>query len=271
MNKNIEEPGYLYKYISFEQFIDLIENKRLYLTRIDQWEDCYEGYYLKKLLDYQLNKLDISSETKMEQMKENINTEFELIKKYIYAQSWSMSKENQESDAMWRIYSPQKTGIRIKVKRENIKKSIYNLILKTPIIHNPHAHAIQYKQPNYEDYNYKDNKAYFKFSSELLYFKRKAFEHEEEYRFSVELQRENLLISTIQKNNLGINPYFRDVVDKINTEKVIYYEVPNSYITEILLDPRAPEYFKETFYSYCKSKDLKNYSKSKLYTLPTIE
>lgn len=50
----------------------------------------------------------------------------EVKKKLYYAQSWT--KLIDESDAMWRIYSPQKTGVRIKVKKDNIISAILELI-----------------------------------------------------------------------------------------------------------------------------------------------
>jgi hypothetical protein len=41
---NIDNPEHLYKYMPFEQIIELVEMKRLYLTRIILWNDTYEGY-----------------------------------------------------------------------------------------------------------------------------------------------------------------------------------------------------------------------------------
>lgn len=49
---------YLYKYMSFEKFIDLIENKRLYLTHLPLWDDVYEGLLLINLLNTLIIKVN---------------------------------------------------------------------------------------------------------------------------------------------------------------------------------------------------------------------
>lgn len=266
------ENEYIYKYMTFEQFVDLIENKRLYLTRIDLWEDCWEGIYYKRLLEYVLNTLKALPKVKREAMQGNIEQELVLTKKRIYGQSWTLL--DKESDAMWRIYSQQKTGIRIKIKLENVKKCIEEMILLEPyrsIVEDKEVNhkEISYKEPNYEDYKIKESTKLnsFTFDSELLYFKRKEFEHEKEYRFSVGLDRIKMLYLGTKENNMGERSLFQEVVEKIKTEKVIYYSIPNNYIEEIFLDPRATNYFEETFNMYCKNRKLSNYSKSKLYTI----
>lgn len=118
-NKEIR-PEYLYKYMTFEQFVDLIENKQLYLTNITSWEDVYEGYTIREFFNYINQKKDI----------EDINirkNEIDFSIKCRYAQSWT-NDDVIESDAMWRIYSPQKTGVRVKVKFKDIYDSIKDIL-----------------------------------------------------------------------------------------------------------------------------------------------
>lgn len=42
---------YLCEYMTFEQFVDLTELERLYLTNITLWDDCYKGYEIEKFQD----------------------------------------------------------------------------------------------------------------------------------------------------------------------------------------------------------------------------
>ena len=99
---------YIYKYLTFTQFIDMVESQRLYLTRISEWEDVYEAIGLKKVVS-QITKI-LAPPFVSEMMGEDLlgTLDKNLYDSY-YAQSWTSSE--QESDAMWRIYSPQREGV----------------------------------------------------------------------------------------------------------------------------------------------------------------
>lgn len=247
------KPEFLYKYITFEQFIDLIENSRLYFTNILQWDDCYEGYspnlYYKKVTSLLKGH---------KQEEETQNKRLTILNKLSYAQSWT--EDNNESDAMWRIYSPNKTGVRIKIRTHLLKRCIEKI---NKCYYDFNSGNIIYKFPNFEQID-NINELIFERQS-LLYYKRNAFKHEKEYRFSFKLNWTNL---PSIKNGDSI---CFDKIYHANLPKVIYYTIPNKYVDEILLDPRAPEYFKETFFKYCKNRGLDEtkYSKSNLYTLQT--
>ena len=36
--------------MSFERFVEMVEKQQLYLTRVDCWEDVFEGVAIKELL-----------------------------------------------------------------------------------------------------------------------------------------------------------------------------------------------------------------------------
>ena len=40
----------IYKYLSFEQFVSLVETGKSYLTRIDLWDDVREAIFLKFII-----------------------------------------------------------------------------------------------------------------------------------------------------------------------------------------------------------------------------
>lgn len=103
----------IYKYMSFEKFVEMVEEEQLYLTRIDLWEDLYEGSIINRLFE------NLSMKPLTPNQKELLKN---LIFHSLYAQSWCGDKN--ESDAMWRIYSPNCTGVRIKFDSEEIYKNI---------------------------------------------------------------------------------------------------------------------------------------------------
>ena len=47
---------YIYKYLTFNQFVDLVESKRLYLTRVSEWDDVYEAVELRHLVSNGMRK-----------------------------------------------------------------------------------------------------------------------------------------------------------------------------------------------------------------------
>lgn len=237
---------YIYKYLTFTQFIDMVESQRLYLTRISEWEDVYEAIGLKKVVS-QITKI-LAPPFVSEMMGEDL---LGTLDKNLYAQSWTSSE--QESDAMWRIYSPQREGVRIKMKvellEENIQKALKAIHLDTPLYHG----GVVYRNYNLGPIN----------------VKREAFKHEEEYRFWTVLQAGSFSEPPNQPFINETDGFIR-YLEKCYREKpkAIYYPVTVDMIDEVTLDPRAVYYHEETFTNYCKNRNFKKgiFKKSTLYT-----
>ena len=168
---------YLYRYISFESFVDLIQTKELAFCLPFIWDDTKEMYAYKEAI------------LKMDNAYARILLFSSLYN--IYAQCWT---KLDESDAMWRIYNYSNMTIRIKVKREKFKLLGKNIEIK--------------------DVEYIDNfQEKIENSSDdlinLLALKRKAFSHEKEvriidfYRFTMEDAKDRLkTIYKVIKNPL---------------------------------------------------------------------
>lgn len=148
----------------------------------------------------------------------------------MYGQCWSLYAE---SDALWRIYSPYKEGVQIKTKLANL------LMIKG------------YREAYIGEVKYYDNLN----SADLLeldaykgcLIKRNAFKHEKEVR---------LLIN------------YNNITDK--HEKIDYIELEvdmSEFIEEVIIDPRANEWFVKMVISYCNKNGIKNVKKSKLYNI----
>lgn len=262
--KEKKKPIFLYKYITFEQFVDMIEYERLYLTRINLWEDTHEAYPIKEFYNY-INKGNRMSD-------EFIDTIVELERKTSYAQSWTYSKI--ESDALWRIYSQQKTGVKIKIKLEDLEEQIiktFGDIKKEERLYgNILEGYIDYGvKINFEDYRCGKKDVFETSEAPFLFLKRKSFSHEAEYRFATQIYKAKVyeVIGDCENAN-----EYKQKVGEYNSESVIYYNVPNGMIKEIILDPRAPEYFEKTFLKYCENRELNEnktkFMKSELYKMP---
>lgn len=261
-----EDSMSIYKYISFEQFVDLIENEQLYLTNVTLWDDKYEEVNIYELLNKIMPKYIQDSFSKDKESMNSLIQDSKKINKTIYAQSWSI--KSKESDAMWKIYSPNKTGVRISIEIgkifEQIKKKYKNV----------KKYKINYHKNDKDkiDNLNKDGKNE-SYELSVLNYKREAFEHEEEYRFSLMIEDLEKYINIEQKYNEKFK--INEQNFQVDTPPVLYYDCPLELINEVLLDPRAPEYFEKTFKTYCIHRKFKEnnimFKKSSLYDDPSLK
>ena len=96
----------IYKFMPLQYTLAMVQNNQLTINRISSWPDVYENYMLQQ--NYYLND----------------GTPIDVINQAdgIYGQCWTYLKE---SDAMWRIYSPQIDTIRIKTTVEKLYDALY--------------------------------------------------------------------------------------------------------------------------------------------------
>lgn len=114
INLDLDTP--IYKYIPFKYLKLMIQNSNLYFGRVSSWEDVYENWFLKE-------QMVLSSGEK--------GSATDLIQG-VFGQSWTLQ---EESDAMWRIYSKvdkkqpddylDDTAVRIKTTGRKLFDVIY--------------------------------------------------------------------------------------------------------------------------------------------------
>ncbi|MCK4358217.1 MAG: DUF2971 domain-containing protein [Candidatus Cloacimonetes bacterium] len=106
---NIEEKDYdkpIYRVFKLEHFLELMFTKTLVLTLPKLWDDPFENYILNSSI-----------------MKKNGNISFFAFRDDFYGQCWTL---NKETDAMWRIYSPNKNGVKVKTTIKKLYNSLYD-------------------------------------------------------------------------------------------------------------------------------------------------
>jgi hypothetical protein len=193
----------LYRYIALEHFMSFVETKRIHLTNVNLWDDKWEVILSKLPTINEKGELIVS-----------LYSFYELI----FGQCWSLV---QESDAMWRVYSPNKTGFRITTSVEKFK-----LIRGAK---QWRLGKVTYFE-RIEDILEKAKSNWSPFSDAL--FKRSAFDHEHEVRFLTH----------------------RDFLDDDKEEKshVNLPVNPREFIEGVTIDPRADEWYVETITKYCE-------------------
>lgn len=113
INLDLDTP--IYKYIPFKYLKLMIQNSNLYFGKVSSWEDVYENWFLKEQMVLPTGEKGSAKE---------------LIPG-VFGQSWTLQ---EESDAMWRIYSKldrtqhdylDDTAVRIKTTARKIYNVIY--------------------------------------------------------------------------------------------------------------------------------------------------
>lgn len=180
---------YLYRIMPLRHVVDLFETRELHFASPETWDDPYE-----KVLRH---KGSASA----------------------FAQCWCT---RAVSDAMWRIYSPDRTAVRIRSTRAKV------LAVGARIKATSHAtfrlHEVVYKSAKDMDTELESiaselkNQFSMKRATDALFFKRDAFDYEAEVRAIAFLQPKR-----------GVQPpdSLRVRID------------PHNFVDSILFDPRA--------------------------------
>lgn len=193
-NKDLD--AYVYRVMPLKRFYELFGNKQNVLVRPSKWEDPFENFILNapaRLSDGTIVSF-------------GFNNDF-------YGQCWT---KLTSSDALWRIYSPDKTSVRV---RTTVRKLLTTL--QAPLGEWAHEQAFIGKVLYLDDKKLVDfgNKVFCdglnsRALAETLLVKRVAFRHEREVRLL----------------------YFEK--DKAQKDVFAYPVDPHALIDQVMLDPR---------------------------------
>ncbi len=200
LNLNKKElDKYIYRIISLERLLELFATENNTLAKPARWEDKFENFILKskvRLISGEIIQYDIHNR--------------------IYGQCWT---SQQASDAMWRIYSPNKDGVRIRTTIRKLLKSHYDACPAIPearccigkVLYVSDKKLMQHANNTFDDSGIKVENI---FRSLLL--KRRAFRHESEVRLLFDEWNEESLKNDIYS----------------------YKVSPHDLISQIMIDPR---------------------------------
>jgi hypothetical protein len=97
----------VYRIFSFSRLRELFEERKLALVKPNLWEDPFENFILNATGIFP-NGMEFNIESRNS----------------FYGQCWSRTKE---SDAMWRIYSPDKDGVKVKTTMRKLFEPLFQL------------------------------------------------------------------------------------------------------------------------------------------------
>lgn len=249
---------FLYRYVSFETFVGMVQKKALTFVLPSVWDDPKEDLPFNQFLE----KIEFGLEIAFLIAAHNKT----------YAQSWS---ELAESDAMWRIYAHNNRSLRIKVSQEKISR-----------LNDVHIVPVKYS----DEFFSCENSGTETLLSSLAY-KRTAFCHEKEvrlisiYKFE-DKQDVDLHIKAVCMQykhpdrvkiletlfpDIGFEEKLERLGELLNirdgrkeTKDISYAHISN-FIDGVMVHPLAPEWYVNVVQEFCSRNKIPFEGKSQLY------
>jgi len=229
--KNYNVP--IYRYIPIYYLLHLLKNHQLLISQTKLWEDTYENFLTK--VKFQWGTTPVS---------------YQGFLSGFYGQCWTLLKE---TDALWRIYSSDKKGVRIKSRINKLFGISLNEVNYKPFSTRTRIIGqVSYLTKNQiNKWIEKQNEGLIndKTFMESLFIKRKEFSHEKEVRLIIHKSIDE------EEEAKGIE----------HTHVRLEIE-PNELIEEITFDPRIRKEDFETYKQVIENMGYtKKITKSKLY------
>jgi hypothetical protein len=178
----VDENISVWRYMDLSKFIWMIQRKALFYCRSDSLSDPFEGHYTKVIADQEEEYIKtLKANTEFKALAAAVNAEemarqayrtrtLELpnqLKQKYFISCWHMNEE--ESPAMWKLYTSQNESICIRSKYKTLKALVPEESLLGVVKY------IDYRSQSFdttEMWNY-------------IIHKRKSFEHEREIRAAI--------------------------------------------------------------------------------------
>lgn len=192
----------VWRYMDLSKFIWLLKERQLYLARLDNFPDPFEGSLTAKTIE----GIDLFLRQKGSKSGfGELSSEYIKQKKATFACCWHANE--QESEAMWRLYCGNSHGVAIQTTYQQLINSIND---------EGEIYIGCVKYINYENEWFPDANVFHP-----VMHKREAFSHEREVR----------LVSSL----IGIEEH--------PPEQILLNWDCEQYIDSVYVDPYAPEYY----------------------------
>lgn len=212
------------KYLDLTKYISLLQKKSLFFCRLDKLEDQFEGTTAKPNFESRVNyhkylrdvenyfTVEVTDEDIIKTVKEQYEHEKKL-KAINCVNCWN--KKEQESAALWKIYSDFSKGIMIKSSISRLKRSLANAKEEIKL---SEIHYLDYDNEPMPDGN----------TMYPLIHKHNAYSYEDEVR----------LINQVNQDGWIHDWSKEEVFEGIFIETNINY-----LIREIIISPYSPRWF----------------------------
>lgn len=228
-DKEIDSP--IHRVMTIERLFELFHDKLNVLVNPKKWDDPFENYMMNSVIQFKSGiKVSIG-------FKENL-----------YGQCWTRTRE---SDAMWRIYSPNKNGVRITSTPRKLLNDLKEVSVNSKNIDCFIGRVKYYSTPKLKKLLQENSHWLIDETgvgpAQTLLFKRFAFRHENEVRLIY--------------NSFG----------RFNKDMMKYEVEPLKFVDDIVFDPRISyAEFSKYKEQLLKLNFKKRIVKSILYQIPDL-
>lgn len=216
----------IYRIFPIRRFLEILDTNKLTLVKPKLWDDPFENALLSSIF------IISGEETSIE------------ARNSVYGQCWTW---HQESDAMWRIYSPNKDGIRVSTTPRKLLAALHKEIGTFANVRG-FLGQVQYETSTNLINKFQKIELLKTDGSgiaESLLYKREAFLHENEVRLI----------------------YFGQ--DWLCKEDIFKFDIKPTELFDVLLfDPKINPYLKEEYESQIIKKGKFKFEHSSLYEAP---
>ena len=281
----------LYRYISFEDFVNLAINNKERYVRPASWKDEYEGYLFTHM-ETPEDVRKIVSEMYYNLCHMNYyaipDNYFRMwhSKWFTYAQCWT---SRAQTDAMWRCYAYDNKAIRIRTKEDKLldhatkifpKEKLFSVYLQKVSYDLNKKSAIERQISQMKD---------SLLAHETYFHKRPAFRHEGEYRLLV---ADNSLYDIEGLSSFGVKFKIGENIKDMNNEEKIDYLTSkicsqradwernaienvrledagdlSEFLEGVMVHPLAQQWYVDIVRDICQSRKIKFEGQSALYRL----
>lgn len=214
----------IYRYMSIEQFIAMGESQSLVLPKVVSWEDPNEAYYARQFYE----RLGKHFREKGELEDARI---VELQKDDVFNKTYGIcfTHEKEESDALWRIYSGQKSCIRIATDSDKLEAALKSSEFKFMYAIGQICYEQLIPPPDFL------NGSSISMQIEHFFIKNPPFQYEKEVRAVA------LMITEQQQ--------------QATWPEILEIPVEEDFISQATIDPRSDEWIVKALQSYCRNKN----------------
>lgn len=194
---------HIYRIVSVERLFELFKKRQNVLTKPRKWDDPFENFILRARIRLQTGQL----------------AQFSFHDQF-YGQCWTLQTA---SDAMWRIYSPDRNAVRIRSTIRAVAESLSSILgdyaqiqaFIGKVRYLPSQRLTAFASGWFPGMHAIGARV----SADTLLVKRPAFRHEREVRLL----------------------YFQHSAADTTGDLYWYNVIPHAFIDQIMIDPRMPE------------------------------
>jgi hypothetical protein len=199
----------VWRYLDLAKFIWVLENQKLWLSRLDSLKDPHEGSTPRLLAAARDQLFPDKGWEQFRHQERQINRN---IRTCTYVSCWHLG--NAESEAMWRLYCPDEQGLVLQTSYKKLVDSIANDLYL-------YIGCVTYIDYEHEGW-FPDNNMFLP-----VMHKRVSFAHEQEVRLVKVLREFRGLQTRISPPGLAIDWLLEPVIEAI------------------YINPYAPEYYSD--------------------------